>query len=257
MGTTELILTWWPLSWWPKRAAIQVAELSGYIMPSVAECVRDQIAIIVSTELVNQKAIADDLILNHPLTPEGIQAQEDIDNGVFDVLDNMFLEKGTHFTEAQTPGLNVIYGNSSLPKSEGNNISTQTSDTSYSISVHIEKKHEEKAGEITHGDEKSAKLGTRLIQIIRTIIMSGPYLRLGFDVDPFIINKRWVSSVDVLQPDYQESDGRHGIIGVLNISVRFDELAPNLKGVELLALVTRIKVKLKTEDNGKIININS
>lgn len=255
MGVSDNIMTWWP-AWWPARVAEQVAALSGYIMPSLAECVRDQIALIVTTELVKQKVIADDLILNHPLTPEGIQAQEDIDNGVWDILDNIFLEKGTHFMQTQMPGLNIFFGSSPYPKTQGNNISTQSTDTSYMITVHAESKHEQKAGVINKGDEKSAKLVARIVFILRTIIMSGPYVRLGFDKKLGLIGKRWINQADVFQPDYQESDGRHGILGIINISVDFDELALNLEGTELLEIMTQIKVKLKTEDNGKIININ-
>ena len=170
-----LVSTFWPAAFWPMRPRVQVAAIAEYIMPSIAECVRDQIAVIVNTELTNQKTLAEELILNHPLTPEGIQAQEDIDNGVFDVLENIFLEKGTHFTEGQMPGMNIIYGNSTLPSSKGNNTSTQTSDTSYSISVHVESAHKQQAGVIEQGDQKSAKLATRIIQIVRAIIMSGQY----------------------------------------------------------------------------------
>ena len=256
MGVSNRIITWWPVSWWPQRVRQQVATLSGYIMPSLAEGVRDQIALVVLTELTNQKAIAEDLILNHPLTPEGIQAQEDIDKGVFDVLDNFFIEKGTHFADYQMPGINVLYGSSPYPKNQGNNISTQSTDTGYVISVHAESKHAEKSGVISKGDEKSARLVARIAMIIRTILMSGPYVRLGFDKELRLISKRWVSQVDVFQPDFQESDGRHGILGVVNISVEFDELSPDLQGEALQAFLTQIKIKLKTEDNGKIITIN-
>ena len=248
---------WWPVSWWPQGEIEATAKIDVYILPSVAECVRDQIALFVYTELVNQKAIADDLILNHPLAPESIQAAEDISNGVFDVLDNFFIEKATIFQTAQMPGINVIYGNSSLPVSGGNNISRQTSDSIYSISVHIEGRHEQDGAVIKYGDEKSAKLAARIIQIMRGIIMSGQYVRLGFDEKPYIIGKRWVPQVDVLQPDFQQQDARNGIVAVLSINVNFEELAPDVEGVLLLSLATAIKLKLKTEDNGKIINIDS
>lgn len=251
----EPVSTYWPARYWPVRARVHKAAIAGYIMPSLTEIVRDQLGLIVSTELANQKTIADELILNSPLTPEGIQAKADVDNGIYEILDNIFIEKGTHFTQKQLPGMNIYFENSS--PSQGNPVNRQVSPSMFTISGHFEEVHTQDGDVIETGDSKSAKNALRLIAMVRAIIMSGPNVRLGFDSQPRIINRRWVSSFDVLQPDFQESDGRHGNVGVLKVAVELEELGPELQGVTLESIHTAIKAKLKTSDNGKIININT
>ena len=252
-GTTG---TWWPGLWWPIRALIHVATLSGYIMPSLTEIVRDQIGLIVSTELAKQKTIAEDLALNHPATPEGIQAQSDLDNDIFKIVNNIFIEKGTHFQAAQLPGMNIYFDAAS--SNAGTSKAMQITNSVYTLSAHFESAHVKKGDEaIDPGDEKSARNALRVIAIVRAILMSGPYVRLGFDDKPRIVNKRWVNSFDVLQPDFQESDGRHGNVAALKITVELEELGPQITGEVLQAIFTAIKIKLKTSDDGNIININT
>ena len=228
--------------------------IDDYIMPLVAELVRDQIAYIVSGELVNLKALAETLAATQPATLVGKQAQADLDNGIYGVIDNIFIEKGTHFTEQEIPGINIYYGRSDYPQNEGDPRNRQVSDSSYIISVHITEKHKQENDEISLGDEKSARNALRIVGIIRGILMSGQYVTLGSTFKG-ILFRRWVSSVDVFQPDFQESDGRHGIMGVLNISVKFNEIGPEIDGEKITAAFTDISAKLRTNDEGRVIRI--
>lgn len=229
-------------------------EINSYIMPMITELVRDQIALIVSAELAEQKVIAEDLVITQPATPEGIQAQKDIDNGIFDILDNIFIEKGTHFQDEQIPGLNIYFGRSDFSASVGDTIHTQKATSTYAIEVHESEKHTQIADVITYGDEKSARNTARILGFLRGILMSGQYVTLG-DEFKQIVWRRRVTSLDVFQPDFQESDGRHGIVGVLNIAVEFNEIGPEITGELIASTRSLINVKLRTDDDGKIIQI--
>ena len=230
--------------------------ISGYIMPMIAELVRDQLGLIMSLEFQAQKDIAEQLIIDAAASPEGIQAQRDIDDKIFDIIDNMFIEKGTDFTEAQLPGMNIYFGRSDYPSSEGTIANKQLSESVYNIQVHINKAHDKKGLVIVKGDEKSARIAARILGIARAILMSGQYIRLGDTFDE-IVWRRWVNSVDVFQPDFQENDGKHGIVGLLPISVKFNELGPEISGEVITATLTNINVKLRTDDEGKIIQIET
>ena len=237
-------------------ALAPVPVIDDYIMPLISELVRDQIALIIITELPKQKAIAVDLAANQPATLQGIQAQTDLDNGVYDIINNIFTEKGTQFTEKQLPGINIVYGNSGYSATEGDNINQQVSNSNYAIGVHFEGIHEQTGDVIKKGDEKAARVTARTLGLLRGILMSGQYKTLG-DEFKGIIWKRRVTSLDVLQPDYQEINGRHGIVGLLNMEVKFSEIGPAIDGVQLAATINNIRVKLRTDDDGKVIPINT
>ena len=247
--------TYWPARYWPVRARIRKATIAGYIMPSLTEIVRDQLALIVSSELANQKQVAEQLVADAPLTPEGIQAKADIDSGIYDIIDNIFVEKGTHFQASQLPGMNIYFDNAS--PSLGTPVNKQIVPSIFTISAHFTDAHSQDGDIIEKGDTKSAKNALRLIAMVRAILMSGANIRLGFNSQPRIVNSRWVSSFDVLQPDFQEADGSHGSVSVLKLAVNLEELGPEPVGQELESIHTAIKVKLKTSDDGKIININT
>jgi len=236
--------------------ALPVAVIDDYIMPMVAEAVRDQIALIVSTELVNLKAKAEDLAVNSPGTLQGIQAQADLDNGIYDIISNIYIEKGSDFTDEQMPGLNIFYGRSDFAANQGNSINIQRSLSTYTIEVHLREKHKQSGNDISYADEKSAKNAMRIVGILRGIIMSGQYITLG-DAFQGIVWGRRVASVDIFQPDFQNPDSRHGIIGVVSINVDFKEVSPELQGVELLGTLTEITSKLRTADDGKVLTIET
>ena len=139
----------------------------------------------------------------------------------------------------------------------GNSVSRQITQSVYTVSAHFQAAHTKKGEVLEAGDEKSAKNALRVIAIVRAIVMSEQYTRLGFNEKPFIVSRCWVNSFDVLQPDYQESDGNHGNVSALKITVGLEELGPQVQGEILQTRLTAIKVKLKTSDNGKIINIET
>ena len=139
---------------------------------------------------------------------------------------------------------------------EGDNINRQVSNSNYAISVHFEEIHEQKANVIKTGDEKAARITARTLGLLRGILMSGQYVTLG-DEFKGIIWKRRVTGLDVLQPDYQEVNGRHGIVGLLSIEVKFSEMGPAINGVQLAATINNIRVKLRTADDGNVIPINT
>jgi hypothetical protein len=230
--------------------------IGDYIMPMLAELVRDQIALIVKTEISNLKTVAEDLALNQPATLEGQQAQADLDNGVYDIIGNIFIEKGTHFQSAQIPGLNIYYGRSDFSATGGDAVSRQQATSSYIIEVHAHERHEQKDGIIFHGDEKAARKTGRILGILRGIIMSGQYVTLGDEFEALIWRRR-VTSLDVFQPDFQESDGKQGIVGILNINVEFEELGPEISGEVLAETISRITAKLRTADDGNVITIET
>lgn len=230
--------------------------IDDYIMPMVAELVRDQIALIVSTELSALKVRAEDLALNQPATLQGIQAQSDIDNGVFDVIDNIFIEKGADFMSTQIPGLNIYYGRSDFSATEGDAVNRQVSMSDYAIEVHVQEKHLQENNAIKKGDEKAARKAARILGLLRGIVMSGQYVHLGDSFNDIVWGRR-VTSLDVFQPDFQEKDGKQGIVGIMNIAVKFNEIGPEISGELITSVMTDITAKLRTADDGKVITIEN
>lgn len=231
--------------------------INDYIMPMVAELVRDQIALIILTELPAQEAIAIDLAATQPETLAGKQAQLDIDNKIYDIINNIFTEKGTHFQNDQMPGLNIYFGRSDYSATEGDNVNTQVSNSNFTLEVHLQYKHKQAGVEpIEYGDEKSARVVARILGLLRGILMSGQYITLG-DEFSGIVEKRRVTSLDVFQPDSQEDDAKQGLVGILNLDVKFRETGPQLMGETLTAARTSITIKLRTADDGKVIIIDT
>jgi len=231
--------------------------IDNYIMPMIAEIVRDQIALIIIGELNNHKTLAENLAATQPETLVGKQALWDLENGVYDVLSNFFIEKGTKFDKSELPGINIYYNRSDYPADKGDAINRQVANASYTIEAHITAKHKQKNDEIKYGDEKAARVAARIIGLIRAIIMSGQYVRLGYSTQDNVIWQRWVNSVDVFQPDYQENDAVHGTVGILNATVMFNEIGPAISGEILQKIITGINVKLRTADNGKVISMET
>jgi hypothetical protein len=239
-----------------KSGTLLTPVINTYIMPMVAELVREQLALIILTELPHQKVLAEDLSVNALHTIQGRQALKDLQDGIYDIINNIFIEKGTHFQAAQMPGINIYYGRSDFSATEGDNI-TQVSNSNYSIGVHVTKEHLKKGdAPIVDGDKLSAYMTARVLGILRAILMSGQYITLGNTFKGIIYGRR-VSGLDVFLPDAQESDGRHGIVGILNISVKFKELSPEKEGTLLASASTAITAKLRTADDGKVILIEN
>lgn len=230
--------------------------INEYIMPMVAELVRDQIVLIMSTELPKQKAIAEDLAANEPATQAGQQAQKDLDNKIFDIINNIYAEKGTHFNRDEMPGINIYFGRSDYSASDGSNINEQISDSTFTIEVHLFYKSEQENDAIEHGDEKSARQVARILGILRGILMSGQYITLGDSLSGIVWRRR-VTGLDVFQPDFQAQEGMQGLVGILNIAVKFREIGPELLGEILTAALTDISIKLRLADDGKVISIES
>ena len=65
---------------------IPESVIDDYIMPMIAELIRDQIALILFLELPKQKEIAEDLAATQPETVQGKQAIQDLENKVFDII---------------------------------------------------------------------------------------------------------------------------------------------------------------------------
>lgn len=230
------------------------AKIESYIMPSWAETIRLVLADIVSDELNALKDRADDLVATAPETPEGIQAAQDLADGIFDIKDNIYIERGLLFAKDEMPALNIILNRADFQDSAGNILYDQVSNSMFNFIVHIAEPHEADAGAevVITADRKALLKLTRIMYILRAILMNGYYKTLG--LDNCGIERRFVNSIDPFKIDPRDGDAYQGVTGSMAITVRHHEYGPMASSVVVAGTENSgITIKVTIDDDGKVI----
>lgn len=208
------------------------------------EIVRDAVASILYTELNEQLALA--VAAPDPIYEALLRSFFDQQKDATDEL-NLFVERFVRFDITELNNINLYWDRSLLGK--GTQITNQESNTRIIIDVNVH----HKGTEDDRGDKKASLVLQKMIGVIRSIIMHGNYVTLGF-ARPFI-ERRWIEDLNNYRP--QENENRVNIdniiTGNLALSVEFKEKNLGVAVEELEENYSKIdadtgKFKIETED---------
>jgi len=200
------------------------------------EIVRDQIALILATEVSNQMSLAAAATLDPLLWKLRI----------FTERSNPWSQFQERDIDDESPIVNVWYDSSTFPGPKGNTVSRQQGEVRYNldiIAVGVSK--DDAAGGHTAGDKEAALNLARAIRLVRNILMSGPntYLQL----QGTIVGQRWPESITQFQPDGENAKNMAAARLILRVDL--NEFSPQYVGEEL----EEIHVDVHRAEDGEIV----
>lgn len=188
-----------------------MALINGIIEQQNFELVRDKIGEILKIELQNQFSL----------------------NPTLKVLDSkVFVERFIKFDKSELPAINVFFNSG--------NYSNQTAlkqDGTYQYNIDMFTSA--KSTDLKRGDSLSLVNLQRLAGVVRSILQSSFYIRLGFAAPS--ISHRSVKSIQISEPQ-QNMDGSNMMYGRLILEVIFEETAINFVPINLACNDTTIKL---------------
>ncbi len=208
------------------------------------EVVRDAVAAILYNELNEQLALA--IAAPDSVYEALLRSFFDQQPDTTDEL-NLFVERFVRFNITELNAINLFWDRSLLSK--GTQISNQESNTKIIIEVIVA----HKGTDDIRGDSLASLNLQKMLGVIRSIIMHGNYITLGF-ARPFI-ERRWVNDLNNFRP--QENENRvtvdNIISGSVSLNVEFKEKNLGVAVEQLEENYTKIdadtgRFKIETED---------
>lgn len=202
------------------------------------EVVRDQIALILVTEVANQMALAT-AALKDPL---------DWKLRIFSERSNAW-EQFLNLTDATdlSPLVNVWYDNGSFPENKGNTVERQAHEAIYNLDCYgVGVSADVSAGGHTPGDKEAAFEVQRTIRLVRNILMAAinTYLQLRGSVW-----QRWIQSITVFQPQIDNQAIQHLVGARIALRVLFNEFSPQV----VAEILEKVAVDVKRTEDGEIV----
>jgi hypothetical protein len=200
------------------------------------EVIRDQIAAILTTEVVSQMALA-------------TLAAKDPDDWKL----RIFTERSNPWEQFQSdptdrsPLVNVWYDNSNFPEGQGNTVARQKSVSVFNLDCYgYGKSSDNPAGGHNPGDREAAFEVQRAIRLVRNILMAAEYTYLGLRG---LVWQRWPQSVTVFQPQLGETPVQNIVGARIAFRVGFNEFSPQVPE-EILELVS---TEVKRTEDGQVV----
>lgn len=210
------------------------------------EIIRDRIALIIANESQSQQGLA-------------LAAGKNPDNWKI----RSYLERSNPWEMLQTddgqppqdesPIANVWFSNSNIDLQASDLVHRQQMNASYYIDVYGYAVTEKIAGGQIPGDEAAAKEAQRAAKLIRNILMSNEYVKLGFDgFDQYsqAIGHRYVSGIEMFQPASGANNAQKVVAARITLTVSMRELSPQNEGETL----EEITIVTKNEDGQVLFN---
>ena len=185
------------------------------------ELVRNKIAAILTTEIVNQRALA------------VTAGKPDPDLWFFDV----YIERtrawevltdsdGSEAGELKNGLVNVMFESDSFDNAGSMNLTKQRAHGTFFLDcyAHIN------ATDALAGDEATAKASERIARLVRNIIMYGDYAYLGLQG---LVTRRYINKRDKLQPDIQQTGLENVIVTRVSLEVDYEEYTKEAAGVTM------------------------
>jgi hypothetical protein len=202
------------------------------------EIVRDQIALILVTEVANQMALAT------------AAAEDPLDwkLRIFTERSNAW-EQFLNLTNATdlSPLVNVWYDNGSFPENKGNTVERQAHEAIYNLDCYgVGVSADVSAGGHTPGDKEAAFEVQRTIRLVRNILMAAinTYLQLRGTVW-----QRWIQSITVFQPQIDNQAIQHIVGARIALRVLFNEFSPQVDA----EILEKVVVDVKRTEDGEIV----
>lgn len=208
------------------------------------EIVRDQIALIVVTEVANQMALA----VTAGKDPNDWKLR--IFTEAFNPIEQFLNVKDTTPAVDLVPIVNVWYDASSFPESRGEPVERQGSDSVFNIDCYgYGLSSNNVAGGHNPGDKEASLEVQRAVRLVRNILMAGLNTYLQLRDTEVGIGLRWPQSITAFQPQLgvEPVQNVHGARIALKVS--FNEFSPQIIP-ETLELVS---VDIKRTEDGEIV----
>jgi hypothetical protein len=194
------------------------------------ELVRDRIATILTEESLKQQELA---------VGEGLDPR--------DWTLRVFTERSTPWTEfdqesdtPQAPIVSVWFETSAFDKGKSNVISRQQAAGTFHVDCYGYGFSRRTASGHTPGDLMATEEASRAARLVRSILMSGPYVYLGFpqgkalpEDQEQIVCGRWVPVITAFQPAQDDRPVERVTAMRVDLEVNFNEVSFEHPGVEL------------------------
>lgn len=147
-------------------------------------------------------------------------------------------EPGSQSDIDATPIVNVSFDSDTFDKARGNIVSQQQADGVFNVDVYGRgiSAGDGSTGHVP-GDQAAALEAARALRLVRSILLSAPYVNLGLRG---LVGNRWVGSRTSLQPARGDRPVQHVMAARLALQVSYLEFAPQWDGVPLLVVGTQI-----------------
>ena len=202
------------------------------------EVIRDQIAAILATEAASQQRLA---------TAAGKLNPEEWALRVFQERSNVWQEFPIDEQNC-VPLVNVWWDNSTFDASKSNIMERQKSDALINIDCYgYGVSRDDPSGGHVPGDKDAAHAAQRAIRLVRNILFAAEYTYLGLQG---LVWQRWVESINIFQPQQEETNASHVVGARLALRVGFNEFSPQVQPdtLELLSVTV-----FRTEDNEVLV----
>lgn len=206
------------------------------------EIVRDQLALILVTEVANQMALAV-LAAEDPLDWK-LRVFTERSNAWEQVL-NLIDGESTDLS----PIVNIWYDTGSFPKEKGDPVRRQQHVAVYNFDFYGFGVSSDEAVGHTPGDREAAFEVQRAIRLGRNILMAAVNLKLQLDPELVGVGLRWPQSIISFQPQLDKASAQQVAGARLALEVTFNEFSPQITP-ETLELVS---VDVKRTEDGMIV----
>ncbi len=200
------------------------------------ELVRDQISLILVSEVASQMALA-------------TTAGEDPDLWKMRVFVERInpWEQFLNDQADKSPLINISYDTSTFDPSAGNVINKQQTDGIFNIDCYgFGISQDVPGGGHIAGDKDAAFAVQRSLRLVRNILMAAEYVHLGLRGT---VGQRWFQSISVFQPQLDERPVQKIVGARMTLRVIFNEFSPQFVP-ETLELVS---IDIKRTEDGEIV----
>lgn len=202
------------------------------------EVVRDQIGAILLLEKINQMALASAAVKDPRLWDLRVFVERsnpwvEFQDGDVEQLDN-------------PPIVNILFESASGQKAASDTVTQQTFLGTYNIDCYgYGVAADDGNGGHVAGDKQAAFVSARAARLVRNILMSAQYTRLGL---VGTVGDRWVQSITQFQPQIDNRAGQRIIGTRIAFEVRMNEFAPEVSG----AVLEAVNVMVFREETGEL-----
>ena len=189
------------------------------------EVIRDQVGMIITTELANQRRLATAANRN-----------------VNDWTINVYTERANVWEQVlnshdNTPVLNIWFDTISYDKAASNISERQRATATYNLDLYGFGISRDAGENNIHGDEDAARTVQRAGRLVRNILLAAnnTYLQMQG-----VVWQRWITSYTQFQPQLDERAAQHVRGARVSLEVLFNEFSPQAQPMNLEALALDI-----------------
>lgn len=184
------------------------------------EIIRDQIAVILATEIANQRVLANEA-----------------DKDPSDWKLRIFTERANPWEQWRdqqadtSPIVNVWFDGDTFDMASSNIVERQKATATYNIDCHgYGKSTDDPACGHIPGDRAAAFEAQRAVRLVRNILMAAENTYLGMRG---VVWRRWTRGITMFQPQFGNVDALQVLGARLAFQVEFNELSPQVVPVDL------------------------